>query len=281
MITDPYLSVAMGIGGVLTEDLLDRLETSIWTNVALANTYLLPVEFIICEWNGRLPEMEWPNVGICRIRILHTGKLHSQVHNPDGLRYFEWYPKNIAIRRAVCPWVLSTNPDDIWSGSFARFLSERKLEPGKFYRINRHDMIDGKVYRICYQTGCFAPDVPLEFVQKNPLPGATPWGGPHMNAAGDFMLMEKESWFKIRGNPEKSYNHTVDGETVAVALQSGLVQEVLPFPLYHPEHERTLNYNETGQFVGPLDWSDANPCATQNGEGWGFRLRQFKETVIG
>lgn len=277
----PYLSIVMGIGGDLTSDLLARLQSSIDNLNALARQFRLDAELIVVEWN--MPEIF---IGLTKLvdfkkdvptRIIHTPRsLHAQAFNPHGFRYFEWYPKNIGIRRARGEFVLSTNPDDLFSPAMIQFLASKKLEHGKFYRAHRHDTQAGKVYRICRETGCFPPDTPEEFIRSHPAKHAAPWSENmiHYNASGDFTLMGRAEWKLIHGNPEREYNHSVDGQTLWQAHLNDLQQVVLPYPIYHPDHARTLNH------AFAPEWDDCQPHSKKNDHYWGFAGMEFQETVI-
>lgn len=160
------------------------------------------------------------------------------------------------------------------------FFARKLLQHGHFYRANRHDTKDGKVYRVCYATGCYPPGA-TEAEIRVPKPGAAPYSPDmlHYNGAGDFLLMGTDEWFAMHGNPERVWNHTADGESVWLAHTKGFKQIVLGHPFYHTEHERTLNISTDGQLVAPA-WHDAHPHATENGEGWGFEGMEFPETVL-
>jgi hypothetical protein len=272
---NPYLSIVMGIGGTMSEDLLDRLANS----VALIDG-ALSTELIIVEWNVSLRDFGKVEKVLAQdgisARIIHAPReLHAQVPNPHGFRYFEWYPKNIGIRRARGEFVLSTNPDDLFSDELFAYLSRRELATGCFYRVNRHDTRNGEVYRICYPTGCHAPGSSEQEIRRS-LPNACPWSKDmiHYNASGDFTLMSKADWFMIHGNPEREYNHSVDGQTLYLAHLKGLKQIVLPYPIYHPDHVRTLNH------AFAPEWDDNHPHTKENGEDWGFADMEFEETVL-
>ena len=261
----PYLSIVMGIGGTLSLDLLERLYNSTNNTIALAERTGLSMELVIVEWNmtrkidySIFPKTEIP------IRVIHTEDAHNRVANPYGFRYFEWYPKNIGIRRAEGEFVLSTNPDDIFSLELFEHFAQRRLRNGYFYRVNRWDYRDGQVYAICRNDGVFWPGDPLPKEDYDKI---------HYCASGDFTLMSKEDWYLIHGNPERTYNHTVDGQTLFVARQSGLCQRILPFPIYHPDHARTLNH----AFMP--DWSDDKPHGVMN-KDWGFEDETFPETRV-
>lgn len=279
---NPYLSIVMGIGGDLGGGLADRLCNSLANTIALAEEFGVPSEVVLVIWNA--PNFKF-KLGeavslACPVRVIQTGDLHSRVPNPHGFRYFEWYPKNIGIRCARGEFVLSTNPDDILSDALFSYFAKPKLQHGYFYRVNRHDTRDGEIYRVCWASGAFPIGTPKEVINRG-LPRALPlFHNPiHYNASGDFTLMGRDEWFLIHGNPERDYNHTVDGQTLFLAHQKGLKQIILPYPIFHPDHPRTLNVSRTGAFVGP-EWDDHFPFTQENGEDWGFAGMEFEETIL-
>lgn len=275
----PYLSVCMGIGGNYRPDLLDRLWYSLAYNMGQSLRVGLSVEFVVCDWGNKLPLIDRHHGNV---RVIHVPQsVHDALPNPHRLPYFEFQPKNVAIRRARGQWILSTNPDGIWSPELAEWFRRYEIwyaNPAgeEFYRINRHDTKDGKVYRICYENGCFAPgeDHSSQIDHRASKPG-----GLHFNAAGDFLLMHRDDWFSMHGHPEVTFSHTVDGMSVYLAHTKGLKQIILPQPLYHPEHERTLNLNVDGIPVCP-DWSDLEPHTKENDDSWGCAGMEFEETVL-
>lgn len=271
----PYLSVCMGVGGRYRPDLLDRLVESCTLNMALAKRFNLAAEWVVCDWGSTLP---LPIYALLPegVRVIHVPQaVHDALPNPHRLPYFEFQPKNVAIRRARGEYVLSTNPDDLWSDELAAYLASHPFRDDCFYRINRHDTRDGQVYRICYETGCFPPGMSPE----NPIDSrASRRGGLHFNAAGDWLLMHRDAWHAMHGHPEQPYSHTVDGQSVYLARCKGLPQVIIPHPLYHPDHPRTLNVNEYGTIIAPA-WDDNNPVAVENGDGWGCAGMTFEETT--
>lgn len=281
----PYLSFCLGIGGDLTQDLLDRLDASTNNTLALADKCGLACEIVVAQWN--VPsDSHSVNVHLTQkygnpVRIIRVPRaLHFQVPNPHGFRYFEMRPKNIAIRRSRGEFVLSCNPDDLFSEEMISCFARRLLQKGHFYRANRHDTKDGKVYRVCYATGCKPPNATEQQI-RTPEPGAAPWSENmiHYCASGDFCLMSRDDWFKIHGNPEREYNNSVDGQTLWLAHLEGLKQVVLKYPFYHPDHNRTLNIAGNGKPYSP-DWNDNFPFTQKNDESWGFAGMDFEEDVL-
>jgi hypothetical protein len=251
--------------------------------VSLAEEFALSCEIIVTVWNAPDFKIAPSDIRISptiSVRIIQTGDLHSRVPNPNGFRFREMRAKNVGIRRARGEFVLSTNPDDIFSSEMMCFLSARSLEHGHFYRANRHDTRSGEVYRICWPTGC-KPVGASQAEIRTPERNAAPYAQNmlHFNASGDFLLMARDDWFLIHGNPERPYNHTVDGESVFLAHQKGLKQVILHYPIYHEDHERSLNIVPAGGFVGP-SWDDNFPRTTENGDEWGFAGMEFPETIL-
>lgn len=283
----PYLSIVMGIGGSLSHDLLGRLMASTTNTGRLAQFYGLDAELVIVEWNVPLRnEGDVENAvrdTVLQTRIIHTPReLHEGLPNPYGYRYFEWYPKNIGIRRANGEFVLATNPDDLLSAEMIEYLSKRELKHSHFYRANRHDMRDGEVFCVCYPTGGHSPNDSEEQIRRPSSPRASAWHENmlHFNAAGDFTLMSRDDWFLIHGNPERQYNDSVDGQTIWLAHTKGLKQVILPYPIFHPDHARTLNFSHAENRIRPIEWDDNRPHAKENGEDWGFAGMEFEETCL-
>jgi hypothetical protein len=283
----PYLSIVMGLGGNLSRDLLNRLTASTFNTCHAAQKSGLDAELVAVEWNvsaedqGKIAEAMRHTT--LPTRIIHAPEsLHAQAFNPHGFNYFEWPPKNIGIRRARGEFVLSTNPDDIFSEEMIEYLAKRELQHGHFYRANRHDTRDGEVFRICYPTGGKGPNDSEEEIRRPSSPLACEWHENmiHYSASGDFTLMAKDDWFAIHGNPEREYNNSIDGQTLRLCVLKGMRQVILPYPIYHPDHPRTLNFSQTANGLFAPVWDDHFPHAKENGEGWGFAGMEFEETCL-
>jgi hypothetical protein len=85
--------------------------------------------------------------------------------------------KNVGIRRARGRFVLATNIDIIFSTELIDYLATRRLEAGRLYRVDRHDI---------------QPDVPLDppleaqmaYCQSHQLRVHTRWGSYPVDAVG-------------------------------------------------------------------------------------------------
>lgn len=66
----------------------------------------------------------------------------------------------------------------------------------------------------------------------------------HCHNSGDFMLMHREHWFALKGYPEGTFvsTHT---DSVFTFMAYMLIKEVvLPFPVFHQEHERRYEWKD-------------------------------------
>jgi hypothetical protein len=279
--TTPYLSVVFGMD-TECDYVLRGFEKSIRNNFELAKKHGLSMELVLLEWmtpssTKRLKDaIAWPCSDIpVRIITIPISE-QAKIPNPHGFKYLEYHAKNIGIRRCYGEFILSTNPDDILSDELISYLAQGKLESGIFYRINRLDTQNDVVYHVHRSNGAFYTNVPNE-AHDMCIKGETlPWYPEqlHYNAAGDFILMRSSDWFTLHGHPERPYNSSVDSETVHLAHSNGLKQVVLPYPMYHPNHDRSLNRPYVPE------WSDLQPFSKKNGDNWGFKDTVFEEITL-
>lgn len=248
----PYLSIVMvGSNASYGGDFLTRMQICLDNLFMLAHEHMLDADLTIVEWNppaNRAPIVDainWSKRTLPVQIITVPHRVHARVPNPHNETFFEYWAKNVGIRRAPGDYILSTNPDNIYSPTLINYLAQKKLEPAGVYRVDRTDMQDGKVLRVNKATA----------------------GCPHFNASGDFLLMSSGAWWMIHGHPEVPYSLTVDGQTLHLALRSGLREVVLPDAMWHQEHFRTPKYCPT--------WDDHAPWGERNGLDWGFQGEHF------
>jgi hypothetical protein len=116
----------------------------------------------------------------------------------------------------------------------------------------------------------------------------------HTHCSGDFMLMHRDNWFKLRGYPEDTFISThCDAIFTVMAGVSGLKEKILPWPIYHQDHERRYkaDFDEnkyekeiTDMFKRFMDDSremeaTGKPRIT-NSADWGHATDIFTETII-
>jgi hypothetical protein len=146
----PYLSlVATSRNDDHGGRLLHRMQIFVDGFIEQCQRHRLDAELILVEWN---PPPDWPRLtaalrwpsepGPCRIRIIEVPpEVHRRFQFFDCLPLFQMIAKNVGIRRARGQFVLATNVDILFSDELMRFLASRRLDGGRMYRIDRHDVM--------------------------------------------------------------------------------------------------------------------------------------------
>ena len=290
MNTNPYISfVVVARNDNYGGDFLHRINVFVKVLLTLCEKYELPSELIIVEWNPpedreRLKNaISWPDIQrkYCQIRIIEVpNELHRRLPNPAKMPLFEYMGKNVGIRRAKGEYILATNPDLIFNEELINFLSLKRLSSQCFYRIDRYDVMspvpfdlsieeqlrycDKNIIRVLRYFGTYENRLSKEL---NPYKWLRRLAGylkrrilifplipPHINAPGDFFLMHRDHWMKLRGYPEletKGKSHKIDVLIVYMALFAGLKQSRLKDPLriYHQDHGRADDRKMPSQAV--------------------------------
>jgi hypothetical protein len=148
----PYISV---VATARNDDhggnLLGRMQVFVDAWINQAKRHNLSSELIIVEWNppaGRerlAKALRWPgDTGPCEVRIIEVApEVHARYRRAAALPLYQMIAKNVGIRRARGQFILATNIDVVFSGEMVRFLASRRLERGRMYRIDRHDVMGG------------------------------------------------------------------------------------------------------------------------------------------
>jgi len=116
----------------------------------------------------------------------------------------------------------------------------------------------------------------------------------HTHCSGDFMLMHRQHWFDLRGYPENTFISThCDAIFTVMAGVSGLKEKILPWPLYHQDHERRYraDFDEsryekeiTDMFTRFMNDSREMEATGKpkivNPPDWGLAAENFSETII-
>jgi hypothetical protein len=150
--TGPYLSVVATArndnhGG----NLLGRMQVFVDAWINQCKRHGLRAELILVEWNppadkpGLAEALRWPaDTGPCQVRIIQVPpEIHQRYRHAEALPLYQMIAKNVGIRRARGEFILVTNIDIVFSDEVVRFLADRKLQKGRIYRIDRHDVAGG------------------------------------------------------------------------------------------------------------------------------------------
>lgn len=201
-------------------------------------------------------------------------KYHKQFKNSERIKLFEYISKNMGIRRAVGDYVVSTNQDIIFSDAFIKFLTFGDLDSNSFYRTNRIDVslneeifnkTPNQILSYCEKNAYLAKtqdgDVflrPLSlqsimanlknviysimekssfFLRRNAAVPKLMANGLHYFAAGDFLMMHKKNWNKVKGYTESTEgNDYIDSLVIFNAYALGIEQRIIPFEMFHIDH---------------------------------------------
>jgi hypothetical protein len=252
----PYLSVVATArndnhGG----NLLGRMQVFVTAWINQCKRHNLRAELILVEWNppadkpGLAEALRWPaDTGPCEVRIVEVPReLHARYRHAAALPLYQMIAKNVGIRRARGKFVLCTNIDIVFSDEIARFLAERKLEKGRMYRIDRHDIasdipIDGSldeqlayarshIIRLCAREEIFA--LTPNGLRENEADDITPPGSNIHFGRGWFKIdrFTNENFRWIGEEAEIFYKAPRNVSTLLLEVEPGAGVGVPPVPL--------------------------------------------------
>lgn len=308
-------------------DLLYRLQLFVSCLVDQCKRYKLNIELILVEWNPpankpRLAEvLSWPkDFGPCIVRIIEVSeKTHKSFIYSEHLPLFQMIAKNVGIRRAKGQFILATNIDILFSDELIRFMSSIWLRKNRLYRVDRYDVpatipihlsvkeqldycrrnflrVNGREESYEYSTGQMIP-----IISRGECNCRI-----HTNASGDFTLLDRDNWFKLRGYPEfETISTHIDSVFCSMAHHGPARQHLLKGNkvVYHIEHSRETG--DTSKLWGAESKNEdnkarkkvpklANPQVVAwgnqmhregralifNDENWGIAEEQFFEKLI-
>jgi hypothetical protein len=247
--TDPYLSFVIAArnddyaGGMLR-----RLQVCIDTFLHQAETFELPSELILVDWNsppdeGLASAVRWPrSTRWCSVRVITVPPaVHATQRFSDRLPILIHRARNVGIRRARGQFVLPTSADILCSDELIDMIAASHLEACALYRIARHDVplaaLDIADYDARLQ---FCRDhVQVVHERRGSYCVA---GAPALftNAAGDFTLLSRELYCRLRGVPEEREYHSMHWDSIFCFMAyAACGKEIIftdPCRIYHVDH---------------------------------------------
>lgn len=325
----PYFSVVVASrndqhGG----NLLLRMQAFVNAFVAQMDRHGIPCELVLVEWNPPddtaplLEQLRWPPSTTCAIRVIQVPSgIHQRYRHAAQLPLYQMLAKNVGIRRASGEFVLATNVDIIFSDPLMNYLAARSLRAGAFYRSDRYDiendlnadwplerLLDfcaNHCIRINQKEGsrnCHTGQVHQVY---SPKTTADSLGYPllHTNACGDFTLLARQDWQRLRGYLEWDlYSFHLDSLFLYQAYYAGCREVMLPDDCvhYHIEHqagwtpeihasgmlEQRLDNDRIARLSNQdlrnaiLDMAKNEAPVLSNGEDWGLAGETLPEWVI-
>lgn len=281
--------------------------------------FKIPIELIIVEWNP--PSDKPPLKDAFTYKYLTDylsikyvtvpSKIHFDLYSgKNNLPLYQMIAKNVGARYAQSDFFLFTNIDILFPDEFYIFLKYNQLDENSIYRVDRIDISDN-IYDINN------PEYFLDFAKKNSLYinkingtfriDEEPYSNIdiklkfkyfynidtplHTNTCGDFQLISKNNFFNLRGYWEfDGYSIHIDSVFQLQAYFSNIVQVILPFPIYHINHEKGWSSNKLNNLllyknflsknISLLNYSDLynisnslsafNTPLTLNSQNWGL-----------
>ena len=228
--------------------MLRRLQVCIDSCLHQMEALAVPFELILVDWNpppGRSlwTSLSWPQVsrsGTVRV-ITVPPDLHATHPFCDRLPIIISLARNVGIRRARGTFVLPTSADILFSDQLAATFGARQLDASAMYRIARYDVpdtvlaIDSHEGRLRY---CEAHVMHVH--DRGPSYRVSDAPDLFTNGAGDFTLLSREMYVRLRGIPEEREFHSMHFDSILCfqAYAAGAREQVFvePCRIYHVDH---------------------------------------------
>lgn len=268
---NPYLSIVIvGRNDNYGVNFLERLNIFIKSLDHQTSLFKGLIELIIVEWNPLKENKPLSKVIYkpknLEIRIITVpNEIHQTLNSTSPV--LEFNGKNVGARRAKGEFVLITNPDIIFTQSLINNISAKSLKPNVLYRTDRYDyaglgieQLEPKDYEqfavnntfkghLCVDRMSYTIPVPNNLPINEFPKSAITKDSIHTNASGDFILVDKETLFKINGLWETtSQKWHLDSYSVCKVLghTKSIQVFVAPNCIFHMDHPRKdpdVNYD--------------------------------------
>ena len=225
-----------------------RLQVCVDSFVHQAEALGLPAELIIVDWNpppdkSLARAVRWPTQPqSCSIRIITVPPhIHASHRFADRLPILIHRARNVGIRRARGAFTLPTSADILLSDELAATFATRQLDPSVMYRIARHDVPDAVLAVDSHEARLrYCREHVMQVHGRNgsyQIPGAPLL---FTNGAGDFTLLSRDMYSRLRGIPEEREFHSMHFDSVFCyqVHAAGADEQVFvePCRIYHVDH---------------------------------------------
>jgi|SRR5215213_8204105 len=246
-----FAAVTVGRNDDYMSDFRERLLATVAWNVK----YLVS-EFVFVEWNPpadrELLSFELTKKFDCVRAYVVPPEIHQRVCENGNVNLLEYHAKNVGIRRAQSPWIISTNADAAVGLDTVNTLLNSKLDKDVILTAQRWDI----PWRENSQTeigfwGSLRYRRVIPYVQLG---------------TGEFCLASRELWHRARGFDEQLVRHRlgcdVRGTAQMVAHGGSIRRAGAVLHLTHPTscteniqlHHGELATLEGVPYHNPDDW---------------------------
>jgi len=187
-------AVVVGRNDDYMSDFVQRLYATLEWNIS----YLVN-EVVFVEWNPPadrdLLSYDLAKKFECLRAYVVPAESHEQMCENRNVKLLEYHAKNVGVRRAQSPWIITTNADAAVGLDSVYTLKHVDLDPDVVWTAERFDI----PWREDQQTRISLFDS-LRF--QRPIPY-------HVLGTGEFCLASRELWHRVRGYDERMLKHRI------------------------------------------------------------------------
>ncbi|SRR6266404_7871429 len=247
------------------DDYMSDFKERLYATVAWNIEHLVD-EVVFVEWNPpadrQLLSLELAQRFEKVRAYVVPSKIHHELCENAHVKLLEYHAKNVGIRRARSPWIMSTNADAAVAFDAIRTIANAQLEPDVVWTAERVDIPwhEGRQDEISIWNS-------LRYRRVIPYSEL---------GTGEFCLTSREMWHKIRGFDELMVRHRIGCDvrgTAQMLAHGGRIKRVgTVLHLTHP-----TSCTESRQ---PHHGEQATPEGVpyHNSENWG--LGNLRETEL-
>jgi hypothetical protein len=255
-------AVVVGRNDDYMADFRERLYATIdW------NTRYLIDEVIFVEWNPP-PNRELLAYGLtAKFRTLRAyvvpPEIHQAINRNPHLQLLEYHAKNVGIRRATTPWILTTNADAALGMNTINRLLHTELAPGIIWTAERIDISWNE--NVQQRIGLLGSLRYRRFIPYDRL------------GTGEFALASRQLWEQTGGYDESLVKHKIGCDVRGIAqLVAHGAQINKAGTVLHLQHP-TSCVEGVRPFHGEMATVEGVPY--RNDDNWG--LGQYREISLG
>ena len=260
-------------------DFNERFLSALQFNLTCLSNRGVTCEFILVEWN---PVPERPHLAnvLSHAFPAATGRTlrcfvvdpryHTALTQNPQIGYLEYVAKNVGLRRASAPFVLTTNTDVFLGREVVEAIASQRLTPGTVYRAPRYDI----------RLGVDQSHLTLDALEDPAAQVRRPVLKPPLFAGGtgDFLLADRQTFHQLRGFNEvyRAARAGLDVNFVVKARGSGHAIADIGGPVYHVNHvgsfrisKGAYRHHASDTPWGNLNWH-SRTVVYSNSDGWGL-----------
>jgi len=211
-----------------------RLNLSVAVLIQQAEKYKIPVEILVVEWNPPTDRPSLASVLIgagashyATVRVVTVPpQYHQGFKGADAKGLHPARALNVGYRRARGIFATPFASDSLLSEAVFQYVAAEGLDGKNIYRLDRFDLSPDfldkadQIVKSCNNKAlkelCESQTINRHGAQDETL--CDPLGLPrlHTNAAGDFLLMSRERWRALRGQPEDTDITCLDTDCITL-----------------------------------------------------------------